>query len=212
MVRIKERYLLVHILTPPQTPNRSGLPDCVVYHQPTSSSLTTGALLNGIRAEVTSLFGDYGAGSIESGLSGVCLFHTISPNLMPQSQPGRQLTSSRDSVKYLSHATSTFIIRVSRDHYRLVWAALTSMNRVPGKDGKRCVFRVVRLSGTIRKAEEEAIRSARQLLLAASIHTAAPSPLELAQAARQPTGALDMDVEIGDDDNDEGNNSDMSCG
>jgi ribonuclease P/MRP protein subunit POP5 len=41
------------------------------------------------------------------------------------------------------------------------------MNSVPVKNGKRCVFRVVRVSGTIRKAEEEAIRRARELILKA---------------------------------------------
>lgn len=41
------------------------------------------------------------------------------------------------------------------------------MNAVPIQDGKKCVFRVVRVSGTIRKAEEEAIRRARELILKA---------------------------------------------
>ena len=70
-------------------------------------------------------------------------------------------------VKYLSNPTSTFIVRVNREHFRLVWAALTFMDRVPGHDGKPCIFRVVHVSGTIRKVEEEAIRRARALILAA---------------------------------------------
>lgn len=41
------------------------------------------------------------------------------------------------------------------------------MTSVPVKDGKNCVFRVVRVSGTIKKAEEEAIRRARELILKA---------------------------------------------
>ena len=41
------------------------------------------------------------------------------------------------------------------------------MNSVPVKNGKRCVFRVVRVSGTIRKAEEEAIRNSREMILRA---------------------------------------------
>jgi ribonuclease P/MRP protein subunit POP5 len=41
------------------------------------------------------------------------------------------------------------------------------MNRIPVKNGKVCVFRVVRVSGTIRKAEEEAIRRARDIILKA---------------------------------------------
>jgi len=70
-------------------------------------------------------------------------------------------------VKYLSPATSTFILRVSRAHYRIVWAALSIMNTVPVKNGKNCIFRVVRVSGTIRKAEEEAIRRAKEIIVKA---------------------------------------------
>lgn len=33
--------------------------------------------------------------------------------------------------------------------------------------GRPCIFRVVRVSGTIRKAEEEAVRQARKLILQA---------------------------------------------
>jgi len=41
------------------------------------------------------------------------------------------------------------------------------MDAVPVKGGKSCVYRVVRASGTIRKAEEEAIRRAREMILRA---------------------------------------------
>lgn len=70
-------------------------------------------------------------------------------------------------VKYLSTATSTFILRVSRAHYQIAWAALSMMNTVPVKDGKKCVFRVVRVSGTLKLAEKEVIRRAREMILKA---------------------------------------------
>jgi ribonuclease P/MRP protein subunit POP5 len=38
------------------------------------------------------------------------------------------------------------------------------MNSVPVKDGRPCIYRVVRVSGTIRKAEEEAIIRARVMI------------------------------------------------
>ncbi|KAH6668573.1 Rpp14/Pop5 family protein [Plectosphaerella plurivora] len=147
MVRIKERYLLVNILYPPTTPKDHagpGVPDFVLLHQPTTDRLTAGSLMRGLQAEIADLFGDYGSGA------------TGATNL---------------SVKYLSNATSTFILKIKRAHYRLVWAALTSMSVVPVKTGQArpCVFKVVRVSGTIRKAEEEAIRQARQLVLAAKM-------------------------------------------
>lgn len=81
-------------------------------------------------------------------------------------------------VKYLSPATSTAIIRCPRASFRLVWSALTYMSQVPdfnnggvkrgagapvaGGKMRSCVFRVVKVSGTMKKVEEEAIRRARR--------------------------------------------------
>lgn len=138
MVRIKSRYLLVNILYPEldtETGN-SKIPDIVQYHQPTTDNITANDLWKGIRAEVEYLFGDYGAGAVAGS-----------------------------NVKYWSPATSTFILRVSREHYRIAWAALSLINRVPVKGGKNCVFRVVRVSGTIKKSQEEVIRRARDIIL-----------------------------------------------
>ncbi|KAI8628311.1 Rpp14 family protein [Xylariaceae sp. FL1651] len=137
MVRIKERYLLVNILYPSDLGSRPDLPDAVVINQPTSDQLTPALLLRAIRAEVAALFGDYGSGALEG---------------------------SGFSVKYLSQATSTFILRISRASYRFVWTALTFMTSIPVKNGKPCVFRVVHVSGTMRKVEEEAVRRARNLI------------------------------------------------
>jgi ribonuclease P/MRP protein subunit POP5 len=66
MVRIKERYLLVNIVYPPDPAKaaKSNLPDFVLHHQPTIEKLTPGALIKGIRAEVASLYGDYGSGAL----------------------------------------------------------------------------------------------------------------------------------------------------
>lgn len=95
----------------------------------------------------------------------------------------------------MSNATSTFILKIKRAHYRLVWAALTSMSCVPVKtgQGKPCVFKVVRVSGTIRKAEEEAIRQARQLVLAAKAAQTASQTGASSSAAPFPSldGAYD---------------------
>ncbi|KAI0161003.1 hypothetical protein GGR52DRAFT_576414 [Hypoxylon sp. FL1284] len=72
MVRVKERYLLVKILYPDGLGSRSDVPDVVLVNQPTTDELNSATLIKGIRAEVASLFGDYGSGSIEGGnLSGV---------------------------------------------------------------------------------------------------------------------------------------------
>ncbi|PHH87170.1 hypothetical protein CDD83_9235 [Cordyceps sp. RAO-2017] len=145
MVRIKERYLLVNIvyLPDPAKTSKDRVPDFVIQHQPTVERLTPQALLKAIRSEVALLFGDYGSGALEGHLS----------------------------VKYLSLATSTFILRCARGHHQILWAALALMDHVPVKDGRPCTFRVVRVSGTMRKAEEEALRQARSLILAAKHET-----------------------------------------
>ena len=140
MVRIKQRYLLVHILYPEASlncANTTPLPSLVSLHGPTPDSLTPQLLLRGLRDQISLLYGDYGAGITANGLS----------------------------VRYLSNATSTAIVRCSRDNYRIVWAALTWMTELPmGKKGeeKGCVMRVVRVSGTIRKVEEECMKRGRE--------------------------------------------------
>ncbi|KAI1498674.1 Rpp14 family protein [Biscogniauxia marginata] len=165
MVRIKERYLLVNILYPSDLGSRPDLPDVVVVNQPTTDQLTPVVLLRGIRSEVANLFGDYGSGAIEGGsLSGE---FTPTRSYFINKKRGTHQLTQMVLVKYLSQATSTFILRTSRSSYRFVWTALTFMNSVPVKNGKPCIFRVVRVSGTMRKAEEEAVRRARDLIFAA---------------------------------------------
>ncbi|GLI79039.1 RNA-binding protein pop5 [Penicillium ochrochloron] len=161
MVRLKNRYLLLDILYPdsstwPSTKTVSAEPHAaqLAIHAPTSDALTPGLLAKMIREEVGEMYGDWGVGKLGGA-----------------SATGVQ-------VKYLSPATSTAIIRCPRASFRLVWSALTYMSHVPavtepGTSGagqrrpnggreRPCVFRVLRVSGTMRKAEEEAIRRARR--------------------------------------------------
>jgi len=72
MVRIKERYLLVSILYPPdnQRPQKANVPGLVAIHRPTTDRLTAHALLSALRATVTEIFGDYGAGAVSGNLRG----------------------------------------------------------------------------------------------------------------------------------------------
>lgn len=80
MVRIKERYLLVNIIYPPEpaTKHKSAVPSFVVQHQPTVENLTTQLLLKAIRNEIAQLFGDHGSGALGGSLSGtlyLCAAH-----------------------------------------------------------------------------------------------------------------------------------------
>lgn len=139
MVRLKQRYLLVNILYPPTNPTSSSLATKPISFQtPTPDYLTAGNFVAHLRNHITLLFGDFGLGVSLSSLK----------------------------VVYLSTATSTIILRVPRNHHRLVWAALSHITELPaqkrGGVGTPCVVRVVRVSGTIRKTEEELIRRARR--------------------------------------------------
>lgn len=73
MVRIKERYLLVNIIYPPNPSSTAtaSVPDFVVQHQPTIEKLSPQALLRAIKAEVAMLYGDYGSGALEGNLLGM---------------------------------------------------------------------------------------------------------------------------------------------
>lgn len=90
-----------------------------------------------LRASISTHFGDVGAG-------------LAAPSL---------------KVVYFSPATSTAIIRCPRQHFRLVWAACTYVTTMPGERRGTtipCVVQVVRVSGTIRKSEEELLRRSKR--------------------------------------------------
>jgi len=186
MVRLKHRYLLVNILypesdTPTKPTTKDGqVPDVVSFRRPSSDKLNAQLLARMIRDGVADLFGDYGSGMIASSLV----------------------------VKYLSTATSTAIIRVSRAHYRLVWAALSFVTRLPRPIDQAFVIQVVRVSGTIRKAEEEAIRRAKAAILRATIQgKASDFGLDKMLAMDGPSNStqrgVSMGIESDDDDDDE---------
>ena len=112
------------------------------FQRPTPS-LDIPKLLRLIRSSVAYMYGDYGLG-------------LVSPSL---------------KINYFSQSTSTIIIRVARAHYRILWAALTWLtgtgepdSRLSGAEARNteCVFRTVRVCGTIRKAEEEVIGMAKE--------------------------------------------------
>ena len=77
MVRVKHRYLLVHILCPEDTspysvPNLSSLPSVVQFKPPTPDAVTAKTLLRLIREQLELLFGDHGAANAGSTLKSQC--------------------------------------------------------------------------------------------------------------------------------------------
>ena len=78
MVRLKHRYLLVHILYPDAAGDSSSkldksarhTPYSVQFHRPSSDHLNGRLLMQVIRSGVTELFGDYGSSMIAGSLQG----------------------------------------------------------------------------------------------------------------------------------------------
>jgi ribonuclease P/MRP protein subunit POP5 len=93
----------------------------------TSQAVNTRLLTDILRQQISYNFGDHGSGLVSSSLS----------------------------IRYFSPATSTGIVRIARDHYRMAWAALTFIRDIGGRE---CVITVRRVSGTVKKAEEEILR------------------------------------------------------
>ena len=79
MVRIKHRYLLIHILYPePESKSWSShessgksLPDLVQFHRPSPDDLTPQLLARSIKDQIALLYGDYGVGLTSNGLNGI---------------------------------------------------------------------------------------------------------------------------------------------
>jgi ribonuclease P/MRP protein subunit POP5 len=107
-------------------------PSAVPFSAP-STNVTPKVLTDALRQQISYNFGDHGSGLVSSSLQ----------------------------IKYFSVATSTGIVRIARDHFRLVWAALTFIKEI---EGRECIITVQRVSGTVKKAEQEILRRDRQAL------------------------------------------------
>ncbi|KAJ2212273.1 RNA-binding protein pop5 [Coemansia sp. RSA 1813] len=102
-------------------------------HRP-SSTLSAKVLLALIREQVKLNFGDSGAGRILGGLQ----------------------------VKHLGQRTQLAIIKVPRDHCKMVQSALVLITHVQKQPCTVCVRHV---SGTIKKCQRAAIRTDRELII-----------------------------------------------
>jgi ribonuclease P/MRP protein subunit POP5 len=154
MVRVKFRYLVVNFLYPePAAKSKTQLPDIVQIHSPTPDAFHLGQLIKMIREEVTDLYGDYGMGMVSSGLKG-----------MRDSAIQFEHRTELCTVVYWSPSTSTAIVRCPRDHYEMVWSALTYVTRLPKPIDTPVVIRVIRVTATIKKAEEEVIRRSQLII------------------------------------------------
>ncbi|CAG8781205.1 25242_t:CDS:2 [Racocetra persica] len=96
-------------------------------HQDTSvEPLTSHNIFTTVKESIQSNFGDYGRGCVSSSLN----------------------------VKYYSPHTNIGLLRVSRDHYRIVWCALTFITQI---NSRTCTIRVLHVGGTIKQCQTSVI-------------------------------------------------------
>ena len=107
-------------------------PSTIPFSAP-SPNVTTKLFTDVLRQQISYNFGDHGSGLVASSLS----------------------------LRYFSAATSTGILRISRDQYRMAWAALTFIRELAGRE---CIVTVKRVSVTVKKADQEILRRDRQAL------------------------------------------------
>ncbi|RKU49002.1 hypothetical protein DL546_009658 [Coniochaeta pulveracea] len=120
------------------------------------------------------------------------------PDLLLFNQP----TTDYVTPQSLARAIRTQVNTLFGDYGSgAVERTLTFMDHIPGKNGRPCIFRVVRVSGTIRKIEEDAVRRAKQMMLAAkeaadTMTDPASSALgALFGASGQKIDAMELDVD-----------------
>lgn len=135
MVRLKNRYILFDILyTGKGLENATSQSEALLaLHQPSPAAINAKIILAEVRNAIQTDFGDFGSGTT-----------------------GFSLT-----VKYFSNATSTGIIRVSRENYRTACFALARITRLGSSN---VIVRCIRVSGTIKKCEDAAMKRSQKFV------------------------------------------------
>jgi len=132
MVRFKNRYLLVEIVWDEWVvSSHNGEP---TQSPPTlKPSINASLLIQLIKTKTLDYFGDLGLASLLWSLS----------------------------VKYLNEATGIFIIRTSREYFRITWGAMTFITSINNRPAS---LRVLHVAGTIRSCQKMLLKYDRELL------------------------------------------------
>ncbi|CCE65826.1 hypothetical protein TPHA_0N00460 [Tetrapisispora phaffii CBS 4417] len=140
MVRLKSRYILFEILYPNMDESEHfednfSMKNILLRHNKvTPEEITNRVIIQDIRRSLQLNFGDYGSGKASSLLQ----------------------------LKYFSNMTSTGILRCHREDIDLILSALMLIkkldNRIP------IIFNPVKISGTMKKIEQFAIRRSHKLM------------------------------------------------
>lgn len=91
---------------------------------------------------------------IIEGLGGYSILGAITEQLLLLYGDAGAVLQDGLSVKYFSFHTNVAIIRTRKEHFKLIWAAITLMRLFRRR---KCSFRVVHVAGTIKHAQIKTI-------------------------------------------------------
>ncbi|KAH3902868.1 related to Ribonucleases P/MRP protein subunit POP5 [Saccharomycodes ludwigii] len=132
MVRFKSRYVLFEIIYPlTEEVDMSGLSSNdikLLFHKYTPTEVTPKVIMTDLKKIIQLYFGDVGLGH----------------------------STSMFQLKYFSNKTSTGIIRCSREDCGYIISGLTLMTKLGAQ--KNMIVNVIKVSGTMKKIEEFAIK------------------------------------------------------
>lgn len=140
MVRLKSRYIFFEILTPfdeesgSQDRSFTSKKDILLRHRRTSpTTVNPKSILQELRKVIQTNFGDYGLGKATTLLQ----------------------------IKYFSNRTSSGIIRCGHGDHQYILMAFAFINKINGFEN--IIVNPVKVSGTIKKIEQFAIRRNHQM-------------------------------------------------
>ena len=185
MVRFKCRHLLVEFFFDPPPTNAD------VGAAPSTSrapQLDERSIAGAIRDSVAACFGDVGASTVTSSLSGArwpdslatarlyigaraCSLEGVDiPLLARATMSSVKHSADAPPVKYYSPVTRLCLLRVARDGAATLWASLTLIRSIKGQ---AVCIRVLHSGGTIRKTQQAAIAEGRRRIIASGGATGA---------------------------------------
>ena len=131
MVRFKNRYALFEVRAAPGE------------EVEVRAALRAAQVAKALREVIQTNFGDHGMACVQPSLNGMGRAGSTRPVTL-SSPWSRCLVGRPPAVKYLSPTTGLCILRVARDHYRIVWLALTLLTELAGH---ACLVRVLHIGG-----------------------------------------------------------------
>ncbi|CAH1758205.1 2991_t:CDS:2 [Entrophospora sp. SA101] len=132
MVRLKNRWLLFELIFEDSLQQQTITSP--YSSQTVSEGISSKDIYNVVKESIQNNFGDYGTGCVSVSIS----------------------------VKYFSSHTNIGVLRISRDHYHMVWCALTFITQVKSKN---CLLRILHIGGTIKQCQLSAIEYDKDQIL-----------------------------------------------